>query len=136
MIGCTWRLFLALHLMLKRQSLNLTIACSVDLKDIAMLGKWSNEHIAKSYVNDIPLSAVLARAGFQRFVHMIPRSTVEAPQELLDMIFPGIEDMLEAKQQVCPVKSYAMAVTAASMLPSTACCTCDIIKTFVHNYCL
>ena len=74
MIGCTWRLFLALHLMLKRQSLSLTIACSVDLKDIAMLGKWSNEHIVKSYVNDIPLSAVLAQAGFQRFVHMIPRS--------------------------------------------------------------
>ena len=90
-----------------------------------MLGKWSNEHIVKSYVNGIPLSAVLARAGFQRFVHMIPRSTVEAPQELLDMIFPGIEDMLEAKEQVCPVKSHAMAVTAASMSPSTACCICD-----------
>ena len=87
-----------------------------------MLGKWSNEHIVKSYVNGIPLSAVLARAGFQRFVHMIPRSTVEAPQELLDMIFPGIEEMLEAKLQVCPVKCYAVAVTTASMLPSTACC--------------
>ena len=60
-----------------------------------MLGKWSNEHIVKSCVNGIPLNAVLARAGFQDdAVHMIPRSTVEAPQELLDMIFPGIEEML------------------------------------------
>ena len=87
-----------------------------------MLGKWSNEHIVKSYVNGIPLSAVLARAGFQRFVHMIPRSTVQAPQELLDMIFPGIEDMLKAKQQVCPMRSYTATVTAARMLPSNACC--------------
>ena len=78
-----------------------------------MLGKWSNEHIVKSYVNGIPLSAVLARAGFQRFVHMIPRSTVEAPAALLDKIFPGIEDMLEAKQQVCPIKSYALTVMVA-----------------------
>ena len=85
-------------------STSFVIACSVDLKDIAMLGKWSNEHIVKSYVNGIPLSAVLAQAGFQRFVHMIPRSTVEAPAALLDKIFPGIEDMLEAKQQVCQIK--------------------------------
>ena len=49
-----------------------------------MLGKWSNEHIVKSYVNGIPLNAVLARAGFQNHVHMISQSTVEAPQELLD----------------------------------------------------
>ena len=91
-------------------SASFAITCSVDLKDIAMLGKWSNEHIVKSYVNGIPLSAVLARAGFQRFVHMIPRSTVEAPAALLDKIFPGIEDMLEAKQQVCLTKSYAVAV--------------------------
>ena len=112
---CTWRFLSVLHHMHN-------VACSVDLKDIAMLGKWSNEHIVKSYVNGIPLSAVLARAGFQRFVHMIPRSTVEAPQELLKMIFPGIEDMLKAKQQVCPMKSYAASVPAASMLPSTACC--------------
>lgn len=66
-----------------------------------MLGKWSNEHIVKSYVNGIPLNAVLARAGFQNAVHMIPRSTVEAPQMLLDLIFPGIEEMLEDKKQVC-----------------------------------
>lgn len=75
--------------------------CSMDLKDIAMLGKWSNEHIVKSYVNGIPLNAVLARAGFQNHVHMIPRSTVEAPQELLDMIFPKVEELLENKKQVC-----------------------------------
>ena len=56
-----------------------------------MLGKWSNEHIVKSYVNGIPVSAVLARAGFQNHVHLIPRTTVEADQELLDMIFPGVE---------------------------------------------
>ena len=66
-----------------------------------MLGKWSNEHIVKSYVNGIPLNAVLARAGFQNAVHVIPRSTVEAPQLLLDLIFPGIEEMLEDKKQVC-----------------------------------
>ncbi len=55
-----------------------------------MLGKWSNEHIVKSYVNGIP-SAVLACAGFQNHVHLIPRTTVVADQELLDMIFPGVE---------------------------------------------
>ena len=74
--------------------------CSVDLKDIAMLGKWSNEHIVKSYVNGIPLNAVLGRAGFKNHVHMIPRSTVQAPQELLDLIFPDIEEMLEHKKEV------------------------------------
>ena len=73
----------------------------MDLKDIAMLGKWSNEHIVKSYVNGIPLNAVLARAGFQNHVHMIPQSTVEAPQELLDMIFPKVEELLEHKKEVC-----------------------------------
>ncbi|KAL0054133.1 hypothetical protein WJX82_004373 [Trebouxia sp. C0006] len=70
-----------------RDSCNL----NVDLKDIAMLGKWSNEHIVKSYFNGIPLSAVLARAGFQNHVHLIPRTTVKADQELLDMPFPGVE---------------------------------------------
>lgn len=112
-------------------SASFPIACSVDLKDIAMLGKWSNEHIVKSYVNGIPLSAVLARAGFQRFVHMIPRSTVEAPAALLDKIFPGIEDMLEAKQQVCPVKSYAVAVMVA-----VSCALYVLLDNWLHVYCL
>ena len=73
-----------------------------------MLGKWSNEHTVKGYVNGISLNAVLARAGFQRAVHMIPHSTVEAPQELLDTIFPGIEAMLEAKEQVCAMKVWTL----------------------------
>ena len=112
-------------------STTFVIACSVDLKDIAMLGKWSNEHIVKSYVNGIPLSAVLARAGFHRFVHMIPRSTVEAPAALLDKIFPGIEDMLEAKQQVCPMKSYALAVMVA-----INCALYILLDYWLYVYCL
>jgi hypothetical protein len=81
-----------------------TGGCSVDLKDIAMLGKWSNEHIVKSYVNGIPISAVLARAGFQNHVYLIPRTTVEADQELLDMIFPGVEQRHSEQVEV----RYAM----------------------------
>ncbi len=69
-----------------------------------MLGKWSNEHIVKSYVNGIPISAVLARAGFQNHVYLIPRTTVEADQELLDMIFPGVEQRHSEQVEV----RYAM----------------------------
>ncbi len=69
-----------------------------------MLGQWSNEHIVKSYVNGIPVSAVLARAGFQNHVHLIPRTTVKVDQELLDMIFPGVEQRHSEQVEV----RYAM----------------------------
>ena len=61
--------------------------CSVDIDDIAMLGKCNNEHIVKSYVNGLP---VLARAGHDNLLHLLPRNTIEPDQCLLDEIFPGI----------------------------------------------
>ena len=65
-----------------------------------MLGKWNNDHMIMSYVNNIPLSAVLVRAGFKNHVHMIPRTTVEPPQELLDLLFPGVEKRLSDQEEV------------------------------------
>ena len=75
-------------------------ACRVDIDDIAMLGKWNNEHMVKSYVNGVPVAAVLARAGHDNLLHLLPRSTVEPDQSLLEEIFPGVEKMLEEKKQV------------------------------------
>ena len=68
-----------------------------------MLGKWSNEHIVMSYINGIPLPAVLARGGFQHQLHMLPRSTIEPHQDLLDCIFLGIDRLHERKEEVCSV---------------------------------
>ncbi len=65
-----------------------------------MLGKWNNEHVGMSYLNGIPLHAVLARAGFHDYLHMLPRSTVEPHADLLDCIFPGVEGLHERKVQV------------------------------------
>ena len=70
-------------------SINCSI-CSVNIDDIAMLGKWNSDHMVKSYVNGIPLAAVLARAGFQDYFHMSPRTTVKPTDELLAEIFPGV----------------------------------------------
>lgn len=78
-----------------------TFACSVDMHEIAMLGKWSNEHMIKSYVNGVPVAAVLVRAGHDPTLHLLPRSTVEPDQELLDKIFPGVEKLLQDKKAVC-----------------------------------
>ena len=66
-----------------------------------MLGKWSDEHAVKSYVNGIPLGAVLARAGFQSHLHLIPRTTVKADDELIAQIFPNVEGLFEELQLVC-----------------------------------
>ena len=73
----------------------------MDISDIAMLGKWSNEHMIKSYVNGVPVAAVLVRAGHDNMLHLLPRSTVESDQALLDLIFPGVEKKLEDKKLVC-----------------------------------
>ena len=51
-------------------------------------------HAVKSYVNGIPLGAVLARAGFQSHLH-VPRSTVKADDELVAQIFPNLESLFE-----------------------------------------
>lgn len=85
-----------------------------------MLGKWNNEHMTMSYLNGIPLNAVLARAGFRDYLHMIPRSTVEPPDELLACIFPGIEKMHEAKVEVCLHTIYAC-VTVAILFQAKHC---------------
>ena len=66
-----------------------------------MLGKWGSDHMVKSYVNGIPVAAVLARAGHDNMLHLLPRSTVEPPQELLDLIFPGVEKLLADRKEVC-----------------------------------
>ena len=66
-----------------------------------MLGKWKIEHMVMTYINGIPLPAVLARAGFQDQLHMLPRSTIEPHQDLLDCIFPGIDRLYEHKEEVC-----------------------------------
>lgn len=66
-----------------------------------MLGKWNSDHMIKSYVNGVPVAAVLARAGHDNMLHLLPRSTVEPPQELLDLIFPGVEKLLADRKQVC-----------------------------------
>ncbi len=55
----------------------------------------------KSYVNGVPVAAVLVRAGHDNMLHLLPRSTVEPDQALLDLIFPGIEKMLEERKTVC-----------------------------------
>lgn len=67
-----------------------------------MLGKWNNEHIVKSYVNGVPVAAVLARAGHDNLLHLLPRSTIDADQSLLEQIFPGVEKRLEEKKRVSP----------------------------------
>ncbi len=67
-----------------------------------MLGKWNNEHMIKSYVNGIPVAAALVRAGHDNMLHLLPRSTVEADEDLLALIFPGVEKLLEDKKKVCP----------------------------------
>lgn len=72
----------------------------IPIEQIAILGKWDNNHMVKSYVNGIPLAAVLDRAGHMNMLHLLPRSTIEPPKPLLDLIFPGVEQMLEKKQQV------------------------------------
>ena len=68
-----------------------------------MLGKWTTDHIVKSYVNGIPLHAVLARAGFQGQAHLIPRSTVKAHDDLLAEIFPDVDSCFEDIQLVMHV---------------------------------
>ena len=78
-------------------STSIMCVCSVDIDDIAMLGKWNNEHIVKSYVNGVPVAAVLARAGHDNLLHVLPRNTIEPDQCLSDEIFPGIEKMLQQK---------------------------------------
>ena len=91
-----------------------------------MLAKWSNEHMVKSYVDGIPLNGVLAHAGFQNNVHMNPRTTVEADQELLDFIFPGVERMHSQKKEVCGCTCYSTKLlhrnVAGHARAATACC--------------
>lgn len=94
-------------------SASATCECRVDIDDIAMLGKWNNEHIVKSYVNGVPVAAVLARAGHDNLLHLLPRSTVDPDQSLLDQIFPGVEQMLEEKKRVKPAPSgFAVMISA------------------------
>ena len=93
-----------------------------------MLGKWNNEHIVKSYVNGVPVAAVLARAGHDNLLHLLPRSTVDPDQSLLDQIFPGIEKMLEEKKRVKPA-TVGWAVMIPACLAQTAqASTCHLLK--------
>ena len=68
--------------------------------------------MVKSYVNGVPVAAVLARAGHDYLLHLLPRSTIEADEDLLALIFPGVEKMLEDKKKVClavaPVSTCAL----------------------------
>lgn len=96
-------------------------ACRVDIDDIAMLGKWNNEHMVKSYVNGVPVAAVLARAGHDNLLHLLPRSTVEPDQSLLEEIFPGVEKMLEEKKRV---QNAALAMQQLAELPLRQLCRC------------
>lgn len=98
--------------------------CRVDIDDIAMLGKWNNEHIVKSYVNGVPVAAVLARAGHDNLLHLLPRSTVDPDQSLLDQIFPGVEQMLEEKKRVKHALSGFAVMMSACMYCRTCMCTC------------
>ena len=113
-----------------------TCICRVDIDDIAMLGKWNNEHIVKSYVNGVPVAAVLARAGHDNLLHLLPRSTVDPDQSLLDQIFPGVEKILEEKKRV----KFA-AVGFAVMIPACLAytvepCMCSLLKLECRVHCL
>lgn len=88
------------HYAMEKSCLLRLLVCRVSVKDIAMLGKWNNDHMTMSYINSIPLGAVMARAGFHDHLHMIARSTIAPPDELLACIFPGIEEMHEQKNEV------------------------------------
>ena len=69
----------------------------------------------KSYVHVVPVAAVLARARHDNLLHLLPRSTVDPDQNLLDQIFPGIEKMLEEKKRV-KLATVGWAVTIPACL--------------------
>ena len=66
-----------------------------------MLGKWSNEHAVKSYVNGIPLGEVLAHVGFHCHLHLVPKSVVRADDELIAPVNSNVESLFEELQLVC-----------------------------------
>ena len=77
-------------------------------------------------INGNPVAAVLARAGHDHMLHLLPRGIVEPPQELLDLIFSGVEELLADKKQVTQLlrfvcrlcQPFQCSVTSLQNLPS------------------
>lgn len=71
---------------------------------VALFGKWDHTNFAKSYGFNISQDALKTMAGFYpKDTYAIPRSkcTESPPKEILNSIFPGIEEVLKEVKEVC-----------------------------------
>lgn len=61
---------------------------------------WTYTTAAKSYMQTVPQSSLRVQAGFTDSdgTYFLPRDTVDPPDELLQQIFPGIEEKLAELQ--------------------------------------
>ncbi len=84
------------------------VVCRVDFNKIKMMGHWEQQHVGKSYINEMPFDVCLQRAGhsIDDLNHFfLPRAQMkdeeqELYSELADLIFPHVEALYEGKKQV------------------------------------
>ena len=71
--------------------------------EIMKLGLWNSNLsvLEKTYLGDIPVPAVKVQAGFTREVGSVflPRSQFEPPDELMKLIFPWVESVIQDLEQ-------------------------------------
>jgi hypothetical protein len=73
------------------------------------MGHWEQQHVGKSYINEMPFEVCLQRAGhpIENLKHFfLPRAQMSEEEkqrfhELADLTFPDAEALYEAKKQVC-----------------------------------
>lgn len=78
-------------------------------REIQGLGRWTYAQFDVSYLTTLPLKALLIQAGFNKDwmdrrllsqTYVIPRSRVRPPEELIQMVFPWLDDALAFVKKV------------------------------------
>lgn len=80
----------------------------VDFDKIKLMGHWEQQHVGKSYINEMPSEVCLQRAGHpidDLNHYFLPRAQMREEEkhlynELAELVFPKADVLLTAKKQV------------------------------------
>lgn len=102
----------------------LAALCRVSFEDIELLGHWCGAHIVHSYLTGLPLPACLVQAGHFEDAFVMPHGRIQAPQHLLNPIFPGLQENLKYWQVLTHSRCASYTAIHASLtadIPAMKC---------------
>jgi hypothetical protein len=71
------------------------------------MGHWNQDHMTVSYLHSPPVQGMSAVAGHVRGTYLLPRESVEPPQELRDLVWPWAKQEYAEVKKVCSCRPLA-----------------------------